>query len=375
MRFHLPALLGQPIQKKNSHCAYTAKIVKFAKMMRERGHEVILYGPSGGTDAPCTEYVATYVDWKQGITWDPEDYAESNLRTAAALQARKQPGDFLLLIAGRCQKLLADNHPDLMAVEWGVGYSGTFADYRVFESYAWMHSVYGAHAGQGGEEVMSARGQAYDCVIPNFFDPQDFRLDRPGGESGEPYMLYLGRVNQLKGVEIAEDVAERTGQRLIIAGNEGDYQPRSVGEVIGPVGPEARRDLLAEASCVLVPTLYLEPFGGVAVEAMMSGKPAITTDWGAFTETVQHSRTGWRCRTLGEFCWAAEHACDLDPHTIQDYATENFGLETIAARYEVYFEQLQTLRGEGWYAEWEGLSRTHRYGQVIPGPSSPSRLD
>jgi hypothetical protein len=29
-----------------------------------------------------------------------------------------------------------------ISVEFGVGYSGVFSNYKVFESYAWMHAVY-----------------------------------------------------------------------------------------------------------------------------------------------------------------------------------------------------------------------------------------
>ena len=39
-----------------------------------------------------------------------------------------------------------------------------------------------------------------------------------------------------------------------------------------------------------------------------SGTPAITSDFGAFCETVEHGRTGYRCHTLEQFMWAIDHA-------------------------------------------------------------------
>ena len=52
-----------------------------------------------------------------------------------------------------------------MVVEYGIGYNGTFAKYRVFESYAHMHKIWGA---QGG---FDPDGKFYDVVIPNYFEP------------------------------------------------------------------------------------------------------------------------------------------------------------------------------------------------------------
>ncbi len=48
---------------------------------------------------------------------------------------------------------------------------GTFAKYRVFESYAWMHSIYAAF-----NNPTMVNGNFYDAVIPGYIEPEMFPL-------------------------------------------------------------------------------------------------------------------------------------------------------------------------------------------------------
>ena len=86
-------------------------------------------------------------------------------------------------------------------------------------------------------------------------------------------------------------------------------------------------------------------------EANACGTPAITTDWGAFTETVVNGLSGYRCRTLKEFCEAAENAKYLDRKKVREFAESRFSLEAIAPQYDQYFRRLETLWGDGWYSD------------------------
>jgi glycosyltransferase involved in cell wall biosynthesis len=111
---------------------------------------------------------------------------------------------------------------------------------------------------------------------------------------------------------------------------------------------------MGDAKAVFVPTLYLEPFGGVNVEAQLCGTPVITTDWGAFPETVEHGRTGYRCRSHEQFCWAARNVHNFDPAYIRERAVANWGLERVGAMYEEYFYGLSNLAKKGYYEENPG---------------------
>jgi len=133
----------------------------------------------------------------------------------------------------------------------------------------------------------------------------------------------------------------------------GQGAPPPYGEYLGVVGPELRGELMANASAFWCPTIYVEPFANVHVEAMACGTPIICTDWGVFTETVKQGETGFRCRTFQEFLDAVEDVKKLDPWRIRKYALDNFSLEAIAPRYDQYFRRLLDLWGDGWYA------RTH----------------
>jgi hypothetical protein len=44
---------------------------------------------------------------------------------------------------GRYQKPIADALRNIWVVEPGIGYEGVFSQFRAFESYAWMHFIYG----------------------------------------------------------------------------------------------------------------------------------------------------------------------------------------------------------------------------------------
>jgi glycosyltransferase involved in cell wall biosynthesis len=149
-----------------------------------------------------------------------------------------------------------------------------------------------------------------------------------------------------KGYQIAVDVCKHLGKRLIIAGHG---TPPEYGEYVGVVGTEERAKLMGGAIATFTPTIYVEPFGTVAVEAMACGSPVISTDWGAFTETVIHGVTGFRCRTMQEFVDAAEQAKTLDRNLIGEYSKNRYGLDTVGLMYQTYFTRLQSLWGRGFY--------------------------
>ena len=185
----------------------------------------------------------------------------------------------------------------------------------------------------------------------------DVSLFGPVTTEKQNYAIYLGRLLECKGVEIAAIAATRAGLPLKLVG-QGDPAPfLSKGkdiediEYVGPVGSEERRKLLREAKVLFCPTQYIEPFGGVAVEAQLSGCPVICSDFGAFPETVLHGITGYRCRTLGQFVWAAKNISNIDPSVCRKWAEENYSLERVGKMYEEFFQQLLLLKGKGWMEE------------------------
>jgi glycosyltransferase involved in cell wall biosynthesis len=351
MRLHVAALPHTHTIWEYSPCAYTAKVLGFCRMMMERGHEVFLYSGERN-EAPCTEHIPCTTEDRRAkhvgdnhFTAASFDYnlpfwRDFNDNVIAGIKKNRLSNkDFICVIGGYAHKQIADAFPDMITVEFGVGYPGTFSKYRVFESYAWMHMIYGAaHPNAAGE----ADGNWWDAVIPGYLDPAMF----PFSAEKDDYYLFIGRLVDRKGYRIAADVCFDLGKKLIVAGQG---TPPIGTEYVGVVDPVARGKLMSRAKAVFVPTIYIEPFGNVNIEAQVCGTPVITTDWGAFTETVVDGMTGFRCRTFGEFKRAALEVENLDPYSIRDRAVSKYSLEAIGKRYEDYFIRLLHLWYDGWY--------------------------
>lgn len=359
LRFHLLGLAHLETTRENSSCAYTQKIIKLAKMIKSKGHILYFYGVEG-SQVECDEFVQVsdretlrrvygeYNKRKEFFKFDPNDEAHRifNRNAVDEINKRKNEKDILLCTMGTFHKEIADR-TGLLAVEPGIGYSGVFSKFKVFESYAWMHHVYGL--------MHIDDGEWYDAVIPNFFEVKDF----PYCGQKEDYLLYFGRIVARKGVQLASDIAKATGNKLYVIGQGSLVNPDEGLNLANEkhiiykeaVGFEERAEIMGKAKAVLMPTYYLEPFGGVNVEAQLMGTPVITTDWGAFPETMLHGKTGYRCRTFEEFCWAVRNIHNIKYENCRKWAVDNYSCERIADMYEEYFQRIAKLTDGGWYSE------------------------
>jgi len=384
-RFHVVGLPHTEVTKEFLPCAYTQKVLNFCKMMKSLGHTVFLYGGGGKTDAPCDDFVSCIstedqqkyfgaTDWHKDmfpIEWDERlpYWVTMNNNAIEGIKQRGQPKDFVCLIGGSCQAPIVQGLPNYLCMEFGVGYKGIYAPFRVFESYAWMHHVYGLQKIENG--------QSYDCVIPNYFDPEDFPFDIANPPKKEDYFLYIGRMITRKGAHIAVEATGITGDKLKMAGQgvieikDGIYKSREFEitgkhiEYLGTVGIKERFDLMSKAKAVFVLTQYIGPFEGVQAEANLCGTPVITTDWGCFAENVIDGLNGFRIRTMGEILWAMKNVHTLDPLKIREFAIKNFSMNRVKWQYQAYFEQLATLWEKGWNSEHYNSSY-RRYSKFLP---------
>jgi len=353
-RFHLLGIPHTITHKDYVACAYTQKVLKFAKMMTERGHTVYHYGHEA-SDVVCSEHISVTDDEVLEKAYGTHDWRRHqfkhnifdhanvtfNQRAIPEIQKRAQKNDFLLCSWGVGHQSIAKAVEKLgvIPVEPGVGYStGTFTNFRAFES----------HAIRNATEGMINPQQWYSWVIPNYFDPEDFDYQ----ETKQDYVLFLGRVTELKGITTCLKATEAAGYKLKIAGQGAlsdlgytDTPPWA--EELGYADTEMRRKLMANARALIIATTYLEPFGGVVVEALLSGTPIITPHFGAFAE-IQNGRTGFLCHTLGEYVQAIKQAHTIDPKQCRARGME-YSLEAVAPHFEAWFAAiLDCYTGQGW---------------------------
>ena len=325
--------------------------IRFARLLKLLGCHVTLYG-SEENEAPCDELVTVVTKEEQKVILDGIDYqyapmhnrayplwALANNRSIIEIGKRKQPRDFLFTIGGVAQEPVAKAHPDLMAVEYSIGYVSQFAAYRVYESHYWRAMSTGA---QGQVD-----GRFFDEVIPLFFDESEFTFR----EKKDPFALFVGRLTPKKGLETACRAAQAAGIPLKVIGHGDTSLVTHGAEFVGAVSQEERNDYMSRATALICPTTYVEPFGSVAVEAQMCGTPVVCPDFGGFVETVEHGVTGYRCKYLGEFAKALKECAKFDAtdhREIRERAVRLYSIPQVAKQYEAYFKRLGLLWADGW---------------------------
>lgn len=167
------------------------------------------------------------------------------------------------------------------------------------------------------------------------------------------YLVFLGRLEPIKGAHTAIAVARATGKRLIIAGTiagednldyfKRDIEPEIDGDqiqYIGPVDDRQKNDLLGGALALLFPIEWEEPFGLVMIEAMACGTPVIGFRRGAVPEIVTDGVDGFVCASVQEMVSAVHRLSEIDRAACRKKVESCFSEAVVLSAYEKLYKQL-----------------------------------
>lgn len=307
---------------------------------RARGHQVALIGHG---DSTCA--VDAFFPWPGADVRGRRD----TLRNAFALRAavrRFQPDVVhsfarliyllpLLLLDRRRPKLMSyQRHTGPRQIRWARRLGGHSLRFTGCSDY-----ICGLGRPGGGEWT----------AVPNFVDLA--KIDFVPRVSADAPLLFLSRVESIKGPDLAIAIARAAGRRLILAGNraadgpEAEFFEHAVAphlgcdgiEWVGEVGDARKNELLGRAAALLVPIRWDEPFGIVFAEALAAGTPVITCARGALPEIVEPGRTGFFIDSTAAGVAAVGRLDELDRAACRRAAEQRFSLPVCADRYlELY---------------------------------------
>jgi glycosyltransferase involved in cell wall biosynthesis len=184
-------------------------------------------------------------------------------------------------------------------------------------------------------------------IIHHGVDPTRFAV----GQGRGGYVAFLGRMAPSKGIDIAISAAKRAGTPLLIAAKmqepvEYDYFHHVIepmldadAEYVGELSRAGAVEFLGNASALLNPIRWHEPFGMVMIESLACGTPVIGFPHGSAPEIVEHGRTGYLCRDPDEMVVALGEIDSLDRGACRRSVEERFSTTRMVERHlELYTE-------------------------------------
>ncbi|HZY88959.1 MAG TPA: glycosyltransferase [Gemmataceae bacterium] len=184
------------------------------------------------------------------------------------------------------------------------------------------------------------------AAVPNFVDVG--RYDFVPAVPADAPLVFLSRVEEIKGAHLAIAAARAAGRRLLIAGNHSadergaTYWRERVEpelgkggvEYVGPVDDAQKNELLGRAAALLVPVQWDEPFGIVFAEALACGTPVISCPRGALPEIVSTGVNGYLARSPDELAEAVRRVGTIARRSCREVAERRFSRQAVTEEYE-----------------------------------------
>ena len=212
--------------------------------------------------------------------------------------------------------------------------------------------------------------------------PRDLLPFRPNAAGR--YLAFLGRISPEKGPNRAIEIAARAGMPLKIAAKVDRVDQTYWDEIIRPmveahsnvefIGEISERDkaaFLGEATALLFPIDWPEPFGLAMIEAMACGTPIIAFRRGSVPEVVEDGTSGFVVDTIEEAVRAVRRIVSLHRIRVRAAFERRFTAERMARDYMQIYQELTTarFRSEQLRTVNGGSKALHAVQSVAAGPA------
>jgi glycosyltransferase involved in cell wall biosynthesis len=189
-------------------------------------------------------------------------------------------------------------------------------------------------------------------------------------ELSEGYLAFLGRISPEKRPDRAIEIATRAGLKLKMAAKVDrvdeaywsgvikpliDSHPNV--EFIGEINERQKAKFLGEASALIFPIDWPEPFGLVMIEAMACGTPVIAFRSGSTREVVDDGVTGFLADDIDTAAAAVKRLNELSRAKVRTRFDQRFAIERVAEDYLNIYNALPGVRRKAC-----GIAPPHRMG-------------
>lgn len=196
-------------------------------------------------------------------------------------------------------------------------------------------------------------------VVPNFVPDSIDAVDddQTAGLPGEDYILFVGDLRELKGINVILEAYRRlrNAPPLVLIGRECPDTPRDLPPNVHLFGSWPHAAVArAWQRCLfgLAPSVWPEPCATVVLEAMAFGKPVIATNIGGMPDMIDHGETGLMVAPgdAGQLAAAMQSLVDdAGQRTRLGQASlrkvQGFTASAVAARLEGLYRELREGRG------------------------------
>ena len=170
------------------------------------------------------------------------------------------------------------------------------------------------------------------------------------------YLAFLGRISPEKRVDRAIAIATACGVRLRIAAKvdaaDQEYFNRDIRplldnplvEFIGEIPDREKNTFLGEATALLFPIDWPEPFGLVMIEAMACGLPVVAFPGGSVREIIDDGVTGFIVDSIEDGVDAVRRIHTIERSRCRETFERRFSVHRMASEYVDIYRQVIAKR-------------------------------